>query len=315
MNLCQTCFSIIIIVAILLQTVKCNQFNVTTSSTTSQESNARVKKDLPTITSNKSSKTQTKRESNNISDEDDSSSENALESRAIHRKKSAKSKATTITIPIKNAVVQALTQVHDQPEAEAASHKPSRDSYDGDPHGGHPGDIVYEDELHELEGWIPPPPPPPDHLFHRPLIPAGTFTRLSSIRAPSFMSGRLFGDDFALFLVILTIAGFFGLMLAMFMPFTFLMQQQPYAVASAGGYGYPGYPTPVPTTSGIYGYPYGRRRRSLSLSRILHRSTDGILQRLSKALDQYRHEKQTESRKSSQSNDRSIPSTRKKSSQ
>src|SRR5438552_2923581 len=36
----------------------------------------------------------------------------------------------------------------------------------------------------------------------------------------------LFGDDLALFLVILTIAGFFGLLLSMMMPFTFLMAQQ-----------------------------------------------------------------------------------------
>jgi hypothetical protein len=226
-----------------------------------------------------------RKQSNDVSEEDDSF-QTVVESRSINRKKNSK-KPTTITIPIKNAVVQALTQI-DPHEAEAASHKPSRDSHEGDHHSDH-SDIVYEDEpYHELEGWIPPPPPPPEHLFHRPLVPAPTFTRLSSIRAPSFMSSRLFGDDFALFLVILTIAGFFGLMLAMFMPFTFLMQQQPYGIS--GGYG--GYPSygQVPASSGIYGYPpYGRRRRR-SLNYLDSRSfesTDGLLLRLSQALDKY----------------------------
>jgi len=208
----------------------------------------------PTVVLKKTDKT-SKNESNDVSEEHDSveSQLTAVESRAVKRKK-LQSKPTTITIPIKNAVVQALTQV-DPHEAEAASYSPSRE-YNPD------RDVVYEDEMQELDGWIPPPPPPPEDIFHRPLLSASTFTRLASMRAPAFLSGRLFGDDFALFLVILTVAGFFGLMLSMFMPFTFMMQQQqPYSVSS----GYPGYgQVGSMGTSGIYGYPYGRRRRRRS---------------------------------------------------
>lgn len=189
------------------------------------------------------------------------------ESRAVKDKRYRK-KTPTITIPIKNAVVQALAPV-ERHAAEAASHKPSRDSYDdpGGFGGGVVGDIVYEDELPgDLEGWIPPPPPPPETLFRRPSfhsshhhLPSSTFTRLASMR-PHFSSARLFGDDFALFLVILTIAGFFGLMLAMFMPFTFLMNQQPVGIGVAP---YP-YGQVSSAPSSVYGYPYGRKRRSVT---------------------------------------------------
>lgn len=254
-------------------------------------------RDKKSISVAKTDKTVSRKQLNEDSDEEDDTSQNIVQSRSMQRKKTPK-KPTTITIPIKNAVVQALTQV-DSHEAEAASHKPSRHS----PYEGNHGDIVYEDEMHELEGWLPPPPPPPEHLFRRPLIPATTLTSLSSIRAPSFMTGRLFGDDFALFLVILTIAGFFGLMLAMFMPFTFLMQQQPYAIG--GGYGYPPYGQVA--TSGIYGYPpYGRRRRRSTIDSIFFESTDGILFRLSKALDKYNSTKRSRTRSHSRSSVHNI---------
>jgi hypothetical protein len=189
----------------------------------------------------------------------------ASESRAVKKDKRFHKKPPTITIPIRNAVVQALAPI-ERHAAEAASYKPSRDSYD-DP-GGVVGDIVYEDEFPgDLEGWIPPPPPPPETLFRRPSyhsphhhITSPTLTRLASIR-PHLTSARLFGDDFALFLVILTIAGFFGLLLAMFMPFTFLMNQQPVGVGIAP---YPPYGQVTATPSSVYGYPYGRRKRSVS---------------------------------------------------
>lgn len=178
-----------------------------------------------------------------------------------HRKSLAPRKSPSITIPIKNAVVQALTPVSvDRNEAEAAHLSPSRHSSDADPSLG---EIIYEDELQgEMGEWIPPPPPPPEYLYRKPStysapasVPASTFQRLTGItRYPHSSSARLFGDDFALFLVILTIAGFFGLMLAMFMPFTFLLQQQPLSVSPypTGQYG---------SAYGQYGYPYGRRRR------------------------------------------------------
>lgn len=173
-----------------------------------------------------------------------------------HRKSiSGVRRPPTITIPIKNAVVQALTPV-DRNEADAAQHSPSRLSSELD---GSLGEIIYEDELPaEIGEWIPPPPPPPEHLFRRPSYTpsatASTFQRLTGITRHPGSSARLFGDDFALFLVILTIAGFFGLMLAMFMPFTFLLQQQPVSVGP-----YPGAQLGAPY--GQYGYPYGRRRR------------------------------------------------------
>lgn len=181
-----------------------------------------------------------------------------------HRKSLAPRKPSSITIPIKNAVVQALTPLAvDRNEAEAAHLSPSRHSSDVD---SSLGEIIYEDELQgEMGEWIPPPPPPPpEYLYHRKpstyssapaSVPASTFQRLTGItRYPHSSSARLFGDDFALFLVILTIAGFFGLMLAMFMPFTFLLQQQPLSVSPYpnGQYG---------AAYGQYGYPYGRRRR------------------------------------------------------
>lgn len=178
-----------------------------------------------------------------------------------HRKSLSPRKSPSITIPIKNAVVQALTPLAvDRNEAEAAHLSPSRHSSDHDPSLG---EIIYEDELQgELGEWIPPPPPPPEYLYRKPStysapasVPASTFQRLTGItRYPHSSSARLFGDDFALFLVILTIAGFFGLMLAMFMPFTFLLQQQPLSVSPypTGQYG---------SAYGQYGYPYGRRRR------------------------------------------------------
>lgn len=190
--------------------------------------------------------------------EDASKGETMIKAAATSHRKSINGlrKPPTITIPIKNAVVQALTPV-DRNEADAAQHSPSRHSTDLD---GSLGEIIYEDELPgEIGEWIPPPPPPPEHLFRRPSsyappVAASTFSRLTGISRHPGSSARLFGDDFALFLVILTIAGFFGLMLAMFMPFTFLLQQQPISVAPypTGQYG---------SAYGQYGYPYGRRRR------------------------------------------------------
>lgn len=226
-----------------------------------------------------------------VQDVDDA---DASESRVMKKDKRLRKKVPTITIPIKNAVVQALAPV-ERHEAEAASHKPSRDSYDdpGGGYGGVVGDIVYEDELPgDLEGWIPPPPPPPDTLFRRPSyssphhhLSSSSFTRLASMR-PHFSSSRLFGDDFALFLVILTIAGFFGLMLAMFMPFTFLMNQQPVGIG-VGQYPY----GQVTGASGVYGYPpYGRRRRSLGHEQHAFRhsgSADFFFRLLMQALEKY----------------------------
>lgn len=198
-------------------------------------------------------------------------------------------KPSTITIPIKNAVVQALSAV-DRNEAEAAHHSPSRHSGELE---GALGEIIYEDELPgELGEWIPPPPPPPEHLLsHRPsyspAVPASTFQRLTGIARHPGSSARLFGDDFALFLVILTIAGFFGLMLAMFMPFTFLLQQQPLSVTP--------YPTGQYGSYGQYGYPYGRRRRrrrdisqSIAWSRASEMGlADLLISSFFKALTQY----------------------------
>lgn len=201
-------------------------------------------------------------------DVEEGSDPEASESRAVNKDKRLGKRPPTITIPIRNAVVQALAPI-ERHAAEAASHKPSRDSFDEPASfgGGVVGDIVYEDELPaDLEGWIPPPPPPPETLFRRPSYhsphhhqPSSTFTRLASMR-PHLSANRLFGDDFALFLVILTIAGFFGLMLAMFMPFTFLMNQQPVGIGGISPYPY-GQVSSV-TPSSVYGYPYGRRRRS-----------------------------------------------------
>lgn len=120
------------------------------------------------------------------------------------------------------------------------------------------GEIVYEDEQMqgELSDWIPPPPPPPPQGMIQRIVSRPTTTTASYNRVFSRgTSARLFGDDFALFLVILTIAGFFGLMLAMFMPFTFLLQQ-PYAFGSPLA----GYPAALTGYPGVYP-PYGRRRR------------------------------------------------------
>lgn len=198
----------------------------------------------------------------------------------------------TVTIPLKNAVVQELTPVNDRHEVEGAGSSPARDGAGGDDMPpGVLGEIVYEDEIPgELSDWMPPPPPPPEHLFMRrpgSLSSSMSYQKLSSIVRPSSgTSARLFGDDFALFLVILTIAGFFGLMLAMFMPFTFLMQQQP-----LGGFagGYPGaaaglgYPA-AGISSAAYGYPYGRRRKKrenlpLTRSELLLMNDSSSLQR------------------------------------
>lgn len=140
------------------------------------------------------------------------------------------------------------------------------------------GEIVYEDELpNELSDWMPPPPPPPPEGVLRPLrgFPGGSSTQLvqstsgfgSGLGGSVFKRGnlntgaRLFGDDFALFLVILTIAGFFGLMLAMFMPFTFMLNQQQSPLGGINGLG--GYPNAVfaGNPGALVGYPYGKRRR------------------------------------------------------
>ena len=225
-------------------------------------------------------------------DEEEGSDPDASESRAVKKDKRYGKKTPTITIPIRNAIVQALAPV-ERHTAEAASYKPSRDSYDDSGgYGSVMGDIVYEDELpgDSLEGWIPPPPPPPETLFRRPShhsphhhLPSPTLTRLASMR-PHLSSHRLFGDDFALFLVILTIAGFFGLMLAMFMPFTFLMNQQPVGIAP-----YP-YGQVSSAPSSVYGYPYGRRKRSANNQpRIFEASSslDFFLQLLMQALEKY----------------------------
>lgn len=164
-----------------------------------------------------------------------------------------------LTIPLKNAIIQELQPI-DRHEAAAATSSRLQDPGLDDPSVS--GEIVYEDELGgELSDWMPPPPPPPPELTfrRRPFSFSGlssSSSALSSLFQPG-TSTRLFGDDFALFLVILTIAGFFGLMLAMFMPFTFLMQQQlpvggyPVGIGGAGLGGYPG----AGIQSGYGGYP------------------------------------------------------------
>lgn len=188
-----------------------------------------------------------------------------------------------LTIPLKNAIIQELQPIdrHEAAAATAARQHQLQDNIGID--DGVSGEIVYEDELGgELSDWMPPPPPPPPELsfrrrpFSSPsfFAPSSSSSALSSLFQPG-ASTRLFGDDFALFLVILTIAGFFGLMLAMFMPFTFLMQQQlpvgGYPVGIGGGGlgiggigGYPG----AGVQSGYGGYPpYGRRRRKRTISK------------------------------------------------
>jgi hypothetical protein len=72
------------------------------------------------------------------------------------------------------------------------------------------GEVVYEEESDiQNEGdysdiWIPPPPP-------LPLFSGGQESFFgSSIKR---FGNKMFGDDFALFLVLLTIAGFFGLLM------------------------------------------------------------------------------------------------------
>jgi hypothetical protein len=73
------------------------------------------------------------------------------------------------------------------------------------------GEVVYEEESDvQNEGdfndvWIPPPLPPPQ-LFSED---QGSFFGSSLKR----YGNKMFGDDFALFLVLLTIAGFFGLIM------------------------------------------------------------------------------------------------------
>ncbi len=72
------------------------------------------------------------------------------------------------------------------------------------------GEVVYEEESDgQSEGdyndlWLPPPPPP--QLFsggHESFFGSGL----------KRYGNKMFGDDFALFLVLLTIAGFFGLIM------------------------------------------------------------------------------------------------------
>lgn len=180
-----------------------------------------------------------------------------------------------LTIPLKNAIIQELQPI-DRHEAAAATSSRLQDPGLDDP--GVSGEIVYEDELGgELSDWMPPPPPPPPELTFR-RRPFSSLSSSSSALSSLFQPGtstRLFGDDFALFLVILTIAGFFGLMLAMFMPFTFLMQQQlpvggyPVGIGGAGLGGYPG----AGIQSGYGGYPpYGRRRRRRKRSTVEEQS-------------------------------------------
>ncbi|KAI1307218.1 hypothetical protein HDE_00827 [Halotydeus destructor] len=156
------------------------------------------------------------------------------------------------------------------------------------------GEIVYEDEVpSELSDWIPPPPPPPPEALFRPArqwplrgsssnSQWGTVFNRGQLQT---QNGRIFGEDFALFLVILTIAGFFGLMLAMFMPFTFLLQQ-PYGGLGGGTLGYPaGAAQGFQPQNIASGYPpYGRRRRDLKQD-ILGDRIDNALQMFLKVLD------------------------------
>lgn len=131
----------------------------------------------------------------------------------------------------------------------------------------------YTDEEPE---WIPPPPPPPPPLALLPAEDFGQFhlqspTELVPRRRP--IRGHQRRDDFTLFLVILTIAGFFGLIISMFVPFVLLLQSQ------MGGYGSMGglQPSIIPATLG--GMPGtvlgpgtlmgGRRRRRRSMSQHL----------------------------------------------
>lgn len=77
--------------------------------------------------------------------------------------------------------------------------------------------------------WLPPPPPPPSMA----LTSAESFESMLQHENAHLIGGqRLHGlshrhhkEEFTLFLVILTIAGFFGLIISMFMPFTLLLSQ------------------------------------------------------------------------------------------
>lgn len=75
------------------------------------------------------------------------------------------------------------------------------------------GDAYYEDESEwqgsedHNEPWLPPPPPPhlPEHHVEH--------ESYSHSPLQKRFGHKIFGDDFGLFLVLLTIAGFFGLLM------------------------------------------------------------------------------------------------------
>uniref|UniRef100_T1KYT6 Uncharacterized protein n=1 Tax=Tetranychus urticae TaxID=32264 RepID=T1KYT6_TETUR len=135
----------------------------------------------------------------------------------------------------------------------------------------------YDYRANDLPDWMPPPPPPPPVSVppppSRPTSSSFLSSSPSSLQLGSF-PGRtpayplpthtsLFHvlprhgpfahrplepgashqkDEFTLFLVILTIAGFFGLIISMFMPFILLLQSQQQSLGSGLGGLQPVYP-------------------------------------------------------------------------
>uniref|UniRef100_T1JUE0 Uncharacterized protein n=1 Tax=Tetranychus urticae TaxID=32264 RepID=T1JUE0_TETUR len=142
-------------------------------------------------------------------------------------------------------------------------------------------DYEYRDP--SLPDWLPPPPPPPPKTFS--LLPFTSAPQpLESSPYPSPTSLSPFNilprrrpfdqrpldpgldqqDELTLFLVILTIAGFFGLIISMFLPFSLLLKSHQQSLGSPIGGFQPSYPyqpgfiqTPQFTSSIVA----GRRRR------------------------------------------------------
>uniref|UniRef100_T1K2F8 Uncharacterized protein n=1 Tax=Tetranychus urticae TaxID=32264 RepID=T1K2F8_TETUR len=113
----------------------------------------------------------------------------------------------------------------------------------------------------------PPPPPPPPHPGHH--FPPFDFPDLTSSSSSSTKSHI---EEIALFIVVLTIAGLFGLLIAMFIPFILLLQGNRGSVLTTNSI------VPATTTGGNMQGLVGKRRRrhlmqSLKILKTIHETS------------------------------------------